>query len=233
MLGRGREPAAHARPTTSWSRSRARWASPTPSTRPRSASSSAARATAGGTEVADPFFGGAGPRRTTCIGCGECMSGCRHNAKNTLVKNYLYLAEQNGATVLPLTTVTRLSPRAEEHGGGWDVHVRFTKAKTGRASATRVLRAEQVVRRGLLAGHPAAAAPDARRGPPAAALAPAGLPVPHQLGVDPRRHRAGPDGRLQPGHRDHVELPPRPRHPHRARAATARAATSCRSCRPC
>ncbi len=100
---------------------------------------------AGGTEVADPFFGGAGPRRTTCIGCGECMSGCRHDAKNTLVKNYLYLAERNGATVLPLTTVTRLAPRAEEHGGGWDVHVRFTKARTGRASATRVLRAEQVV----------------------------------------------------------------------------------------
>jgi cholesterol oxidase len=99
----------------------------------------------GGTEVADPFFGGAGPRRTTCIGCGECMSGCRHDAKNTLVKNYLYLAERNGATVLPLTTVTRLAPRAEEHGGGWDVHVRFTKARTGRASATRVLRAEQVV----------------------------------------------------------------------------------------
>ncbi len=98
-----------------------------------------------GTEVDDPYFGGAGPRRTTCIGCGECMSGCRHNAKNTVVKNYLYLAEQNGATVLPLTTVTRLSPRGEEHGGGWDVHVRFTKARTGRASATRVLRAEQVV----------------------------------------------------------------------------------------
>ena len=100
---------------------------------------------AGGTEVADPFFGGAGPPRTTCIGCGECMSGCRHDAKNTLVKNYLYLAERNGATVLPLTTVTRLAPRAEQHGGGWDVHVRFTKARTGRASATRVLRAEQVV----------------------------------------------------------------------------------------
>ena len=98
-----------------------------------------------GTEVADPYFGGAGPRRTTCTGCGECMSGCRHNAKNTMVKNYLYLAEQNGATVLPLTTVTRISPRGAEHGGGWDVHVRFTKARTGRASATRVLRAEQVV----------------------------------------------------------------------------------------
>ena len=95
-----------------------------------------------GTEVEDPFFGGAGPRRTTCIGCGECMSGCRHNAKNTLVKNYLYLAEEAGAKVLPLTTVTRVSPR---RGGGYDVAVKFTKDKLGRRSARRTLTAEQVV----------------------------------------------------------------------------------------
>ena len=50
-----------------------------------------------GEAVDDPYFGGAGPARNTCIDCGECMTGCRHNAKNTLVKNYLYLAEQNGA----------------------------------------------------------------------------------------------------------------------------------------
>jgi cholesterol oxidase len=95
-----------------------------------------------GSRVPDPFFGGAGPDRSTCIGCGACMTGCRHNAKNTLVKNYLYLAERNGARVLPLTTVTRVAPRPT---GGYDVHVRFTKARTGRASATRVLTAEQVV----------------------------------------------------------------------------------------
>jgi len=95
--------------------------------------------------VADPYFGGAGPDRNTCLGCGECMTGCRHNAKNTLVKNYLYLAEQNGATVLPLTTVTQVSPRPAEQGGGYDVRVRFTKAKARRRSATRTLTAEQVV----------------------------------------------------------------------------------------
>ena len=98
-----------------------------------------------GARVADPYFGGAGPDRNTCLGCGECMTGCRHNAKNTLVKNYLYLAEQNGATVLPLTTVTRVSPRSAEQGGGYDVRVRFTKAKARRRSATRTLTAEQVV----------------------------------------------------------------------------------------
>jgi cholesterol oxidase len=94
-----------------------------------------------GQEYDDPFFGGAGPARNACKNCGECMSGCRHNAKNTLVKNYLYLAEQNGAQVLPLTTVTRVSPHAS--GTGYDVRVKFTKAKTRRGE--KVLTAEHVV----------------------------------------------------------------------------------------
>jgi cholesterol oxidase len=92
--------------------------------------------------VSDPFFGGEGPDRNPCRNCGECMTGCRHNAKNTLVKNYLHLAEKNGATVLPLTTVTRIG---EREGGGYDIHVRHTKAKLHRGQATRVLTADQVV----------------------------------------------------------------------------------------
>ena len=59
-----------------------------------------------GTSVEDPYFGGKGPSRTSCINCGECMTGCRHGAKNTLVKNYLYLAESAGAEVIADTTVT-------------------------------------------------------------------------------------------------------------------------------
>ena len=59
-----------------------------------------------GVEVDDPFFGGAGPRRRGCIECGQCMTGCRHGAKNTLLTNYLYLAEHAGAEVHPMTTVT-------------------------------------------------------------------------------------------------------------------------------
>ena len=58
-----------------------------------------------GVEVDDPFFGGAGPRRKGCIGCGQCMTGCRHGAKNTLLTNYLYLAEHAGAVVHARTTV--------------------------------------------------------------------------------------------------------------------------------
>ena len=54
-----------------------------------------------GVEEPDPYFGGEGPTRTGCIECGGCMVGCRHNAKNTLDKNYLYLAEKHGAVVHP------------------------------------------------------------------------------------------------------------------------------------
>jgi len=63
-----------------------------------------------GKVVPDPFFGGEGPDRTGCTHCGECMTGCRHGAKNTLVKNYLYLAERKGAKIFPRTTVTSVKP---------------------------------------------------------------------------------------------------------------------------
>jgi cholesterol oxidase len=95
-----------------------------------------------GEVVPDPFFGGAGPERNACIACGSCMTGCRHNAKNTLVKNYLHLAEQNGAKVLPLTTVTRVRPL---EGGGYEVAVKYTKAKRTTRRSTRTLTAEHVV----------------------------------------------------------------------------------------
>ena len=58
----------------------------------------------------DPFFGGEGPARTTCIGCGGCMMGCRYGAKNTLDLGYLYLAEKHGARVLPETRVIDVKP---------------------------------------------------------------------------------------------------------------------------
>jgi len=65
--------------------------------------------------VPDPFFDGRGPDRTGCRHCGGCMVGCRHNAKNTLVKNYLFLAEKLGVTVFPETTATLIR---EDPGGG-------------------------------------------------------------------------------------------------------------------
>lgn len=76
-----------------------------------------------GTTVPDPFFGGVGPARTGCIECGECMTGCRHGAKNTLVKNYLGLAEKAGAQVIPMTTVTGFEQRGD---GTWQVRTKRT-----------------------------------------------------------------------------------------------------------
>lgn len=88
-----------------------------------------------GLKVADPYFGGAGPERTGCLECGECMTGCRWGAKNTLVKNYLYLAESAGAQVHPMTTVTGF----EQGGDGlWQVRTVRTglRARRGRKTFT-------------------------------------------------------------------------------------------------
>ena len=69
-----------------------------------------------GVTVKDPFFGGEGPDRTGCKKCGSCMVGCRHGAKNTLVKNYLYFAEKLGAEVIPGTQVKEIRPLGAADG---------------------------------------------------------------------------------------------------------------------
>ncbi|WP_420752886.1 FAD-dependent oxidoreductase [Rhodococcus sp. O3] len=93
-----------------------------------------------GRTVADPYFGGVGPDRTGCIECGECMTGCRHGAKNTLVKNYLGLAEKAGAEIVPMTTVTDLRETAD---GSWEVVTERTGA--WRRKSRRTYTAEHVV----------------------------------------------------------------------------------------
>ncbi|HEY0696361.1 MAG TPA: GMC family oxidoreductase [Micromonospora sp.] len=72
-----------------------------------------------GRRVPDPYFGGVGPERTGCTHCGACMTGCRYGAKNTLVKNYLWLAERLGVEVRALTTVTAVRPAAS--GTGYEI----------------------------------------------------------------------------------------------------------------
>ncbi len=75
-----------------------------------------------GVTVPDPFFGGEGPERTGCQLCGRCMVGCPHGAKNTLVKNYLYLAERRGAHVMPERTVLDVRPLGLADGSdGYEV----------------------------------------------------------------------------------------------------------------
>ncbi|GAC1569164.1 MAG: hypothetical protein NVS3B3_23290 [Aquirhabdus sp.] len=72
----------------------------------------------------DPYFNGEGPDRNSCIGCGGCMVGCRYNAKNTLDKNYLYLAEKQGAEVFAETKVVDVKPLNGKVDGadGYEVH---------------------------------------------------------------------------------------------------------------
>ncbi|RKS10424.1 cholesterol oxidase [Nocardiopsis sp. Huas11] len=94
-----------------------------------------------GETVGDPYFGGAGPERRACTECGECMTGCRHGAKNTLTENYLYFAERDGAQVHALTTVERLR---ELPGGGYAVDTVRTDAPRRRENA-RTFTARQVV----------------------------------------------------------------------------------------
>ncbi|MEU1816647.1 GMC family oxidoreductase [Streptomyces roseifaciens] len=94
-----------------------------------------------GEETTDPYFGGAGPARRACTECGECMTGCRHGAKNTLNENYLHLAERAGAVVHPMTTVVAVTEHRE---GGHRVVTVPTDKRRG-SVRPRVLRAERVV----------------------------------------------------------------------------------------
>jgi len=67
-------------------------------------------------EVKDPFFNGEGPSRMGCRYCGQCMTGCPYNAKNTLDKNYLYLAQKKGAEILAEKKVVVVKPLNTEDG---------------------------------------------------------------------------------------------------------------------
>ncbi|MEV0735060.1 GMC family oxidoreductase [Streptomyces sp. NPDC050549] len=93
-----------------------------------------------GQEVADPYFGGVGPARKACAECGECMTGCRRGGKNSLNENYLYLAEQAGAVVHPMTTVVSIT---DDPPGGYTVRTRPTDRK--RRGEGRTFRARKVV----------------------------------------------------------------------------------------
>ncbi|MDT0398478.1 GMC family oxidoreductase [Streptomyces edwardsiae] len=93
-----------------------------------------------GHEVPDPYFGGAGPSRRACTECGECMTGCRHGAKNTLNENYLHLAEKAGAVVHPMTTAVSVT---EDSRGGFAVATLPTDDR--RKGDGRTFRARRVV----------------------------------------------------------------------------------------
>ncbi|MFI9807718.1 GMC family oxidoreductase N-terminal domain-containing protein [Streptomyces sp. NPDC052301] len=93
-----------------------------------------------GERIADPYFGGAGPSRNACTECGECMTGCRHGAKNTLNENYLHLAEKAGAVVHPMTTVVSVT---DDSRGGYAVATLPTDRK--KKGEGRIFTARRVV----------------------------------------------------------------------------------------
>ncbi len=98
-----------------------------------------------GKTVPDPFFGGEGPDRTGCIHCGGCMVGCRYGAKNTLVKNYLYLAEKWGAQVWPETEVRDVRPLPPAQPDGARYEVIYRSATAWLNKPYRVVRTRNVI----------------------------------------------------------------------------------------
>ncbi len=93
----------------------------------------------------DPFFGGKGPARTGCVGCGGCMVGCRFGAKNTLDLNYLHLAEGDGAEILAETRVTELRPAAGATDGSAGYVLETECSTAWFAKRRRTITAKQVV----------------------------------------------------------------------------------------
>ncbi len=97
-----------------------------------------------GRTVPDPYFGGEGPDRTGCLRCGSCMIGCRHGAKNTLVKNYLWFAERQGVRVFSERSVTDIQPLGD--GSGRDGYLLVHKRSGGMLrTQQRTLRARGVI----------------------------------------------------------------------------------------
>lgn len=99
-----------------------------------------------GVEVEDPYFDGEGPTRTGCIECGACMTGCPHNAKNTLDYNYLWLAERQGLRIEAEREVTAVRPRKN---GGYRVE---TRPSLDASESAMTFRADRVIFSGGVMG---------------------------------------------------------------------------------
>ena len=103
-----------------------------------------------GVQAPDPYFGGEGPARTGCAKCGQCMIGCRHGAKNTLVKNYLWFAERLGVRVEPDRTVTDVRPLGAADGSDGYVIAHERTGAWVRRGARRITSRGVVVAAGAL-----------------------------------------------------------------------------------
>ena len=157
-----------------------------------------------GVEVDDPYFGGAGPPRSGCTYSGACMVGCRNNAKNSLDKNYLYLAEAKGAVVHPSTEAVDLEQLSD---GSWEVTAQAPGPRRGRHR--RRFTADHVVLAAGALGTTRLLLELQERGRLPAISPAARSPRPHQLRSAPRGHRTDDRRRLLTGPGDHVVDPPR------------------------
>lgn len=100
--------------------------------------------------VADPYFNGEGPERTGCVLCGSCMTGCRHNAKNTLDKNYLHLAQKKGAKIIAEHEVVDVKPIKNPTGSdGYVVKFKKTAALFGK---TQLVKTKSIIFSGGVLG---------------------------------------------------------------------------------
>jgi cholesterol oxidase len=105
-----------------------------------------------GEEVPDPYFGGEGPPRKGCDHCGACMVGCRHNAKNTLLKNYLYFAEKQGAEIRPEAEAVDIRPLPSGQADGARYEVVYRRSTAWLFKPKRSVRARNVVLSGSVLG---------------------------------------------------------------------------------
>jgi cholesterol oxidase len=91
-----------------------------------------------GEKAADPYFEGIGPDRIGCIYCGGCMTGCRHDAKNSLDKNYLFLAQKKGADIIAESEVYDVRTISNDDGtGGYQIKYR---------SSTRIIKKKATIK---------------------------------------------------------------------------------------
>lgn len=98
-----------------------------------------------GKTVPDPYFGGEGPARAGCQHVGACMIGCRNNAKNTLVKNYLYFAEKWGARIQAEAEVRDIVPLAPGQPDGARYEIVYRSSTAWLFKPVRRMRARHVV----------------------------------------------------------------------------------------
>lgn len=90
--------------------------------------------------VKDPYFDGEGPERSGCNFCGGCMTGCRYDAKNTLDKNYLYLAQKRGAQILAEREVIDVTPLNQKNGStGYEVSLKSSTSLFGKKQKIKTM----------------------------------------------------------------------------------------------